>query len=520
MKIKILIGLAFCFFAFPVNAQEIEEVIVVGSTVEEFSTDHVDDDSLLEVITPMAEFTQGGFGGYVGYTDRGTQSKHTSVYRNGVPVNDAGAGWYDFAHDITTGNESVKIVSGANSVLYGSASMAGTIFINDNFDQKAFASYGDNYEKFYAGYKNVSISRFDVSNGSVKTDNNEIDSYVNTTARAKAKLLSFDVVANYTDYDYDYDGCYNASWAKTDDCQQKGDKGGLSIRNDFLTIGYNYNNATYFTEDVETSKGEAERYFVDARQAVIETKEVSTIVGASFTQEVYNNNDREEYSIYSVLNYKDLFDIGVRASEDYVVGRLGVAYELFFANAGTSFRSPTLNEINGDAWTLPNPDLEPEEAFGFEIGYGSVSYFNYEFSEGIDYVYSVGQYVNTGEYDTQGLRFNDSFSVPWGGLGVDIRYTDTDQFRVPRWSGNLNYFASVNGWNINTSWSFVNDRKPSPYDGDTLEDYDTFNISLSRLIGNDITISGSIRDLFDNNFEIVPGYRAGGRTFVLTLTWQ
>ena len=30
MKIKILIGLAFCFFAFP-NAQEIEEVIVVGS---------------------------------------------------------------------------------------------------------------------------------------------------------------------------------------------------------------------------------------------------------------------------------------------------------------------------------------------------------------------------------------------------------------------------------------------------------------------------------------------------------
>ena len=169
---------------------------------------------------------------------------------------------------------------------------------------------------------------------------------------------------------------------------------------------------------------------------------------------------------------------------------------------------------------MPNPDLEPEEAFGFEIGYGSVSYFNYEFSEGIDYVYSVGQYVNTGEYDTQGLRFNDSFSVPWGGLGVDIRYTDTDQFRVPKWSGNLNYFASVKGWDINTSWSFVNDRKPSPYDGDTLEDYDTFNISLSRLIGNDITISGSIRDLFDNNFEIVPGYRAGGRTFVLTLTWQ
>ena len=488
--------------------------------MEEFSTDHVDDDSLLEVITPMAEFTQGGFGGYVGYTDRGTQSNHTSVYRNGVPVNDAGAGWYDFGHDITTGNESVKVVSGTNSVLYGSSSMGGTIFINDSFDKKLFVSAGDNYQKYFAGNETVSISRFDVSNGSVKTDNDEIDNYLNTTARAKVKLLSFDVVANYTDYDYDYDGCYNASWAKTDDCDQQGDKGGLSIRNDFLTIGYNYNNATYFTEGVETSKGEAERYFVDARQAVVETENVTTIVGASFTQEVYNDNDQEEYSIYSVLNYDNFVDIGLRASEDYVVGRLGIQFQSFFANAGTSFRRPTLSEINGDAWTLPNPDLDPEEAFGYEIGYGPISYFSYEFSEGIDYVYSLGQYINTGEYDTQGLRFNDSYSIPWGGLGVDIRYTDTDQFRVPEWSGNLSYIASVKGWNINTSWSFVNGREPSLWDGDSLDDYDTFNISVSKEVGNGITLSGAVRDLFDNNFEIVPGYRAGGRTFILTLTWQ
>ena len=106
----------------------------------------------------------------------------------------------------------------------------------------------------------------------MKTDNDEIDNYLNTTARAKVKLLSFDVVANYTDYDYDYDGCYNASWAKTDDCDQQGDKGGLSIRNDFLTIGYNYNNATYFTEGVETSKGEAERYFVDVDRQLLKLK--------------------------------------------------------------------------------------------------------------------------------------------------------------------------------------------------------------------------------------------------------
>ena len=73
---------------------------------------------------------------------------------------------------------------------------------------------------------------------------------------------------------------------------------------------------------------------------------------------------------------------------------------------------------------------------------------------------------------------------------------------------------------INTSWSFVNGREPSLWDGDSLDDYDTFNISVSKEVGNGITLSGAVRDLFDNNFEIVPGYRAGGRTFILTLTWQ
>ena len=59
----------------------------------------------------------GGYGAFMGYTDRGTQTVHTTIYRNGVPANDAGSGWYDFGHDFATGNEKVKIVNGPNSVL-------------------------------------------------------------------------------------------------------------------------------------------------------------------------------------------------------------------------------------------------------------------------------------------------------------------------------------------------------------------------------------------------------------------
>ena len=121
-----------------------------------------------QVITPMAESCKVGS---VDTLDTLIEAHKVNIRLciEMVYANDAGAGWYDFAHDITTGNESVKIVSGANSVLYGSCKYGWYYFYrNDNFDPKGIC-HGDNYEKFYAGYKNVSISRFDVSNGSVKT---------------------------------------------------------------------------------------------------------------------------------------------------------------------------------------------------------------------------------------------------------------------------------------------------------------------------------------------------------------
>ena len=55
---------------------------------------------------------------------------------------------------------------------------------------------------------------------------------------------------NYTDYDYDYDNCWNASFESVNDCLQVGEKINFSLRNDFLTFGYSRNEADYLTEDV------------------------------------------------------------------------------------------------------------------------------------------------------------------------------------------------------------------------------------------------------------------------------
>ena len=110
------------FVANKLQAQEIEEIVVIGATIYETESDPSTDVNVLESIIPEAT-TSGGYGSFLGYTERGTQTIHTTIFRNGVPANDAGSGWYDFGHDLSTGNEKVKI--GAKQVDDGETKKGG-----------------------------------------------------------------------------------------------------------------------------------------------------------------------------------------------------------------------------------------------------------------------------------------------------------------------------------------------------------------------------------------------------------
>ena len=66
-----------------------------------------------------------------------------------MPANDAGNGWYDFSHDVITGTESVKVVNGPNSVLYGSGSLGGTVFITDQMKDMSVLRIGEQHTQVY-----------------------------------------------------------------------------------------------------------------------------------------------------------------------------------------------------------------------------------------------------------------------------------------------------------------------------------------------------------------------------------
>lgn len=537
----VIVFMILMAFAHEAKAEEefIEEVVVVGAEVRNEVADVSSDFSILEIIQPATPYAIGGLGGFIGYAERGTQSVHTSVFRNGIPVNDAGAGWYDFAHDIPTGFEKIKIVDGPNSVHYGSASMGGTVLISDDLGDGLITRVGGEHSlASYSVNDMFNVTYLKANNGSVRTDNDEDDWYENKTARTSFDFAGWNLSANYTDYDYDYDNCFNDAFESVNDCLQVGEKINFSLRNDYLTFGYSSNEADYFTEDVQTWNSKAERYHLDIKETFeVGYPTAKLTIGLTANHELFQDNEDTRTSFYSSMNWFDRFDIGFRVNEEgEAIFRSGFRLENFYVQIGESYRRPSMYETFGDPWLDANPDLESEDGFGFDIGYGALSVFKYKFRQGIEYApgytfeytdaegnlvseWTNATYVNTGAYQTQGIRFNNVYSSGIHSWNVFFGYTDSDQPRIPEFKTKVGY--GIEAYNTTFNISFVGqyERGNEVFTDVPLEDIQTFDFVISRKF-NRFELDFTVQDLLDREFEIVPGYGAGGRNFYLTVTYK
>ena len=81
--------------SFNAEAEEIEEVVVVAQQSKTVEADPLEGTSLFKVLMPAHTWTAGGQGAFQGYNERGAQTVHTAVYKNGIPANLPGSAWYD-----------------------------------------------------------------------------------------------------------------------------------------------------------------------------------------------------------------------------------------------------------------------------------------------------------------------------------------------------------------------------------------------------------------------------------------
>jgi len=526
----------FMLWASEAKANDVEEVIVVAQQENTIKTDPVTSSSLISAIMPAFTWNAGGYGGFIGYNERGAQTVHTSVIVNGIPANDPGAGWYDFGHDFVNG-QTVKVVSGANGVLYGSGSIAGTILIQDTIERGITLRVEDgvNYARV-APIDQLEFSVVSDSMGSVRSDNNEEDNYENKTARFNVDAGKFNIVGKFTEYDYDYDNCFDDQFESTNNCLQSGVRYNIATRSDNITIGRNYVESEYFSDTVLNYTNKSYTDFVRFSNEKILSDKVYIFYGVDADQRSYetqhfSHND-ENYGAFFTANVRMLVDlnIGIRQGNDNQNAvRVGAELGNWFFNVGNSFRKPTLYEKFGDEFVDGNKALASEEGIGYELGFGVLSAFKFDFKETIEYVdgFYIGElwvlptYQNTGSYTTEGIRFANVF----GPFAVNLKYTKSDQPRVPKYMGMLSWQDNFFNTNFRIKYAFSLDRKPSafdiiPQDKLFLDDLHKVNFYITKKLNNGITLGFKAENITNEQVEVLPFYPVEGREMYLTLDYK
>ena len=546
----ILFSVAVCLSP-KAQAEEIEEVVVVGQQSTTIKADPLKGNSFIRALLPGHTWTAGGYGAFQGYNERGAQNVHTAVYKNGIPANLPGSAWYDFGNELATGQE-VKIITGANSVVYGSGSIAGTILIKDNIEQGVTAILGSQDHKMVsvAPAKWFQYTAMEINQDSVRNDNTEKDLYTNRNAKLNFDVQDFTITMDYTDYSYDYDNCYDSSFNQSNDCEQDGEKYNIAINNEYFTIGRTHDKADYYTGEWMSYANESSTNYLRVGDQLNLSNKLQVGYGVDASHEKYqslNNEEhsRDNYGAYLNINadFAMKYNFGFRVgNEDQNALRFGLESGPFFLNVGNSYRRPTLYELHGDGWVDANPDILPEEGIGYEIGFGVLSIFKYDFEEAIEYipgfntevvvepatydedgnlltpevtenVWTNATYDNTGAYSTQGIRYSQWF----GNFMLTVKYTDTEQARVPKYVGVVKWNQTFGSHEFDITYRGNFERIPGPYDGTELEDLQNLSFRYIKTFANDVDLALTIDNILDEEVEVLPGYNNRGRQIMLTV---
>ena len=97
--------------------------------------------SLLENVVGLDIYSDGPRGQKSSVFLRGTNSNHTLVLMNGIPINDQSSpkAMFDFGYDFLQGLQQIEIYKGASGAIFGPAAIGGAInFITDIDYQNSF----------------------------------------------------------------------------------------------------------------------------------------------------------------------------------------------------------------------------------------------------------------------------------------------------------------------------------------------------------------------------------------------
>ena len=463
--------------------------------------------------------------------------------------------------------ERIEIVRGAASAQYGADAESGVINIITKKSKEQSVIVGantgtdvmNNYYRFdlgqqgkFNGVMNANFAKYrkrefvggtgtnyfgprtnyDFSGTYAFDDNNDLDFYIGYYDEKSKKITDYSSIGmgksstNYDKTNQDYSIAYNgkgdnsnymirAYYNRYDKEEYKGSKNNSYKQNTFDTLGIEAKNT------VQAGDEHLLTYGVEYKNIGVEGPILALGEGNSKDNSAYAGYIQDEWFI----NDKILFIPAVRYDHDEQFGgkttpKLGATYFLsdnsrIKANWGKSWRAPNLVELYAGFTTIyGNPDLKPEEATTWELGFEAekdnnwlkLNYFNSKYDNLITYdkVNGKNTFINAQDAKTDGVefevgrQFNDNWSIRATSNWLNAK--DSDGEKVSATADNistleLNYDDNdINGYSAKLWNSWVSNYH---YANENY-DYNTLNFVVNKKFAFDDGRSGRVYAGVDN----------------------
>jgi len=314
------------------------------------------------------------------------------------------------------------------------------------------------------------------------------------------------------------------------------------------TAGFSFDTTLYnfsFSDDEDTDSDHILTWGGEVKSNRVDSTDIGNqqaINGAIFIQDTWQANEDDDLKLTAGLRYDYNQLFGGQFNP-----RVGLNYRLedevsFHASVSRAYRVPTFDDLYWpeDAYTGGNPDLVPETAWAYEAG---IRYLNEEGDMKAElnmFLKNASQLINwapdeagvwrpsnIGSARVNGLELilqselNEHFSVQANYTYLNAKDLDTDTQLKPKHKigVGLHYADQVGDSDDNLTIGldgYVITGRP-----DDLESYYIFDANLSRdLTINEedeqkITLQFSIKNLLNQQAELVSGYPLQGRTWLI-----
>lgn len=523
------------------------------------------------------------FGGSSSIYLRGTNNAHTLIMIDGVRVGDpmAGDGKMSIS-DLSTDNiDRIEIIRGAQSVLYGSDAIGGVINIitqkGEGRPKFYLSGEGGSFETFReklgvtGSNDKVSysacISRLDtkgVSKADEDLGNTEQDYYHNTniSARLDAQIsetvkAGFSVRHSQSKMDYDDTGADADKVSDTDisSLSTNLDQDLCSWWQHIIKLGTTETKREYTANGAfdGTYKGTTKlaswqhNFFIQDKDTITagfdyqeESGDVQNPWG-NITEKKVDTNSlfiQNKWTPFQGLS----FTLGMRhddhqtfGDEDTYKGALAYLYEetgtKIRGSYGTGFRAPSLYQLYS---SYGDPNLKPEESKGFDAAidqelFGrkmlvSVTYFQTEIDQLIDWNWSTWKYYNVGKAKTKGWETSASFK-PLDWLSFDAYYTYMEAkdetsggtyqgkyliYRPKHTGGASLNIKPLEKLNVNLNVQYVGKRYRNASNTGEMPSYTLLNLVASYNVTEWFQAFGRVDNLTDKNYQSIYQYGEPG----------